>query len=274
MHQWTGETALKPPRALISRIDEQLFSSGDQHLHPDMVKRAVDGPKWHQRPETGYRHLVYDIFSERDGGIRHMTAVYVPTIRAISSRLWEELAVARLSFGEVLKMCNDLLERRTVEYRAIAFDWCFRMKRHYERSHFPIFERWTRTYLTSWGSVDDYCTHTMGFFLHKYPNYVPQIKLWAQSSNPWVRRAAAVTFIYGLRRGSFVRHIFDVADTLLHDEHKYVQWGYGWMLKEASKHFLDEVFRYVMQNKTTMPRRALRYVIEKMPAELKTQAMN
>jgi 3-methyladenine DNA glycosylase AlkD len=58
------------------------------------------------------------------------------------------------------------------------------------------------------------------------------------------------------------------------DPRKYVQNGYGWMLKEATKHFQDEVFDYVMAEKTVMPRRALRYAIEKMPKDLKTQVIS
>ncbi len=42
-----------------------------------------------------------------------------------------------------------------------------------------------------------------------------------------------------------------------------VQKGYGWMLKEASKPYQEEVFDFVMKNKTVMPRTALRYAIEK-----------
>jgi 3-methyladenine DNA glycosylase AlkD len=52
-----------------------------------------------------------------------------------------------------------------------------------------------------------------------------------------------------------------------------VRKGYGWMLKEASRKNLKKVFDYVMANKKTMPRTALRYAIEKMPAELKKEAM-
>jgi 3-methyladenine DNA glycosylase AlkD len=52
-----------------------------------------------------------------------------------------------------------------------------------------------------------------------------------------------------------------------------VQKGYGWMLKEASKKHQAEVFNYVMSKKARMPRTALRYAIEKMPADLKRRAM-
>jgi 3-methyladenine DNA glycosylase AlkD len=52
-----------------------------------------------------------------------------------------------------------------------------------------------------------------------------------------------------------------------------VQKGYGWMLKAASQAHQQEVFNYVMRNKAIMPRTSLRYAIEKMPRELKEQAM-
>lgn len=45
------------------------------------------------------------------------------------------------------------------------------------------------------------------------------------------------------------------------------------MLKAASEAHQQEVFSYVMSKKATMPRTSLRYAIEKMPKELKAQAM-
>lgn len=45
------------------------------------------------------------------------------------------------------------------------------------------------------------------------------------------------------------------------------------MLKATSEAYRERVFRYVMEHKDIMPRTALRYAIEKMPAELKAQAM-
>jgi hypothetical protein len=52
-----------------------------------------------------------------------------------------------------------------------------------------------------------------------------------------------------------------------------VQKGYGWLLKEASRRHQKEVFDYVMRNRKSMPRTALRYAIELMPKELKADAI-
>ena len=120
----------------------------------------------------------------------------------------------------------------------------------------------------------------------KYPDYIAKFKEWAKSPNCWVRRGAAVTLIIPARKGLFLNDILEIADTLLLDKEDLVQKGYGWMLKAASmsetfvkaseekkKEHLEAVFNFVMKNKAIMPRTALRYAIEKMPADLKAEAM-
>ena len=67
--------------------------------------------------------------------------------------------------------------------------------------------------------------------------------------------------------------IFEIADGLLTDRDDLVQKGYGWMLKAAAESHRLEVFGFVLRHKTTMPRTALRYAIEKMPPDLKRRAM-
>ena len=106
-----------------------------------------------------------------------------------------------------------------------------------------------------------------------YPEYVTELKRWATSTNRWLKRAAAVSLIIPARHGLFLTEIFEITDILLLDNDDLVQKGYGWMLKATSQSYQKEVFDYVMSKKTIMPRTALRYAIEKMPAELKIKAM-
>ena len=88
-----------------------------------------------------------------------------------------------------------------------------------------------------------------------------------------MRRASAVSLIVPARKGKFLPEIKEIADSLLMDEDDLVQKGYGWMLKVASEPHQMEIFNFVISRKKTMPRTALRYAIEKMPKELKSQAM-
>jgi 3-methyladenine DNA glycosylase AlkD len=88
-----------------------------------------------------------------------------------------------------------------------------------------------------------------------------------------MRRASAVSLIIPAKKGLFLKDIFEISDILLLDKDDLVQKGYGWMLKAASQAHDKKVFEYVMKNKKTMPRTALRYAIEKMPKALKEKAM-
>jgi 3-methyladenine DNA glycosylase AlkD len=106
-----------------------------------------------------------------------------------------------------------------------------------------------------------------------YPKYISTLKQWAKSKNRWMKRASAVSLIIPARKGLFLNDVFEIADTLLLDTDDMVQKGYGWMLKVASNMHEKEVFDYVMKHKSNMPRTALRYAIEKMPKELKVEAM-
>jgi 3-methyladenine DNA glycosylase AlkD len=88
-----------------------------------------------------------------------------------------------------------------------------------------------------------------------------------------MRRAAAVSLIVPAKRGKFLNDVFEIADLLLTDNDDMVQKGYGWLLKEASRRHQNDVFDYVMRNKKIMPRTALRYAIELLPRDLKSEAM-
>jgi 3-methyladenine DNA glycosylase AlkD len=88
-----------------------------------------------------------------------------------------------------------------------------------------------------------------------------------------MKRAAAVSLIIPARRGKFLIDVFEISNLLLLDRDDLVQKGYGWLLKEASKLHQLEVYNYVLSKRKVMPRTALRYAIEKMPQDMKLEAM-
>jgi 3-methyladenine DNA glycosylase AlkD len=262
---------------VVTKTRQTLLDiSKREHRFPEVIAQAkkVD---WYEDFSSGYKGLYYFIrvpLSSNYTRTVRIPALDVPMVRKTSKLLYQQLQEEGIQDIEtVLQLCNALLERWSWEYRTIAFDWSYRVRKHLKPRHFSMLEGWVKLYLATWGGVDDFCTHTMGYFFYTFPEFAEHVKEWANSENPWVLRAAAVSLIYGLRREKHLDLIFDVADSMIQDPRKYVQNGYGWMLKEATKHFQDRVFAYVMQNKNQMPRRALRYAIEKMPKSLKVQAM-
>ena len=175
--------------------------------------------------------------------------------------------------AEIFSLCDLLWKSGYMEEGFIACNWSYYLRKFYEPQDFVVFERWVKEYVSNWASCDTLCNHTIGSFLEMYPDYVSNLKRWAMSPNRWVRRAAAVSLIIPAKQGKFLQDIFEIADILLLDKDDMVQKGYGWMLKVASQAHQQEVFKYVLAHKTTMPRTALRYAIEKMPKELKKKAM-
>ncbi len=197
--------------------------------------------------------------------------VKIPVVNQISKTFFAEIKGKTKT--EIFDFCEELWKSGNFEESIIACNWSYALRKHYEREDFVIFNRWVHNYVSNWASCDTLCNHTIGTFIMIYPEYILELKNWAKSNNRWVKRAAAVTLIIPARKGLFLEDILELADVLLLDKDDLVQKGYGWMLKAASESHQKEVFEYVVSKKTIMPRTALRYAIEKMPANLKTEAM-
>lgn len=177
------------------------------------------------------------------------------------------------SKADIFALCEELWKSGFLEETFIACQWSYNIHRQYTPDDFSLFERWIDRYINNWASCDTFCNHTVGEFVMMYPSFLPDLKLWAASSDRWMRRASAVSLIIPARKGMFSDHILETADILLTDKDDMVQKGYGWMLKAASQAHQDLIFGYVMSKRDVMPRTALRYAIEKMPQEMKKKAM-
>ncbi len=176
--------------------------------------------------------------------------------------------------SKIFTLCEELWQSGYMEESFVACNWSYNEHRDYEPSDFSIFERWVNIYISNWASCDTLCNHTVGTLIEMYPDLISGLKKWAKSDNRWVKRAAAVSLIVPARKGLFLKDVFEIADILHSDTDDMVQKGYGWMLKVAGQTHQEEVFDYVMRRKSTMPRTSLRYAIEKMPQNLKVQAMS
>ncbi len=197
--------------------------------------------------------------------------VKTPTVSKLAKEYWKVVEV--MDKKKIFGLCESLLSSGYMEESFIAAKWAYFLRKMYEPSDFQVFESWVDRYVTNWATCDSLCNHAVGEYVEKFPEKVDDLKRWAKSENRWMRRAAAVTLILPARRGLFLKDVFEMADILLKDREDLVQKGYGWLLKEASKQHQKEVYSYLMKNKKDMPRTALRYAIEKMPAEMKQKAM-
>jgi 3-methyladenine DNA glycosylase AlkD len=170
-------------------------------------------------------------------------------------------------------LCEELFASGMQEEAGVVCDWVPRLADAFERNDLRLFKKWISRYVDNWAKCDCFCNHTMGDFVVRFPDSVPEIKSWTRSPNRWMKRAAAVTFILPCRRGAFLSDALEIADALLEDPDDLVQKGYGWLLKEAGRLHRAEVFDYVIKRRDRMPRTALRYAIELMPPAMRKEAM-
>ncbi len=189
----------------------------------------------------------------------------------VSGLFWND--VKDLPKEEIYRLGEVLLASGYYEEGAVAIEWAERLAPRYDENDFRVCERWLTTYVHNWAHCDTLCNHPVGTLVMKYPAFLADLKRWTGSPNLWVRRGAAVSLIIPGRKGLFLGDIFEIADRLLRDGEDLVQKGYGWLLKAAAEAHEDEIFNYVMDRRAEMPRTALRYAIEKMPAERKKAAM-
>ena len=245
-----------------------------------ILARLMEAITSHVDQETSVLHAQFF----KEGETAKNYGLKAADVHKIAKDLLQQ--VKNYSKQQIFELCEELWKTGYLEDAVVACQWSESLHKQYEPADFHVFERWLSLYVNNWADCDTLCNHTIGRFLMKYPDHIANLKAWTSSPNRWMRRGSAVTFIIPARKGMFLNDILEIAGILLLDKEELVQKGYGWMLKAASmsetfikeneetkKQHLDAVFSFVMKNKAVMPRTALRYAIEKMPAELKAEAM-
>jgi len=200
-----------------------------------------------------------------------MYGVKTATVSKIGKEFFKE--IKNESKEKIFSLCEKLWQSGYMEETFIACNWSYNVWKQYEKKDFAVFEKWIKQHINNWASCDTFCNHTVGKFIEIYPEYLSELKKWTKSKNKWVKRASAVSLIVPAKKGQFLKDVFEISDNLLLDSDDMVQKGYGWLLKVASQIHQQEIFDYVMKNKTVMPRTSLRYAIEKMPLTLKKKVM-
>jgi 3-methyladenine DNA glycosylase AlkD len=177
-------------------------------------------------------------------------------VNQIAKEHWKE--VQSMEKSKIFQLCEELFSSGYCEEAFVASYWTPRLEDRYEPGDLLVFKDWIERYIDNWAECDTFCNHTVGSFIEKYPERIDELKSWARSENRWLKRAAAVSLIVPAKRGRFLSDAFEIADILLTDLDDMVQKGYGWLLKEESRLHQREVFSHVIENRASMPRKALR----------------
>ncbi|SHI97631.1 3-methyladenine DNA glycosylase AlkD [Clostridium amylolyticum] len=193
-------------------------------------------------------------------------------VRRLSAKLFRSLG--NKNIDNVLAICQEFLDEQNWAMGVIAFDWAFKVREQYNENTYDIFYSWLEKYVRGWGDCDDFCTHAFGELLMQNKQLFSHVLQWTKHSDFWIRRASAVILIPMILRNNYDGiNPLQITDKLIMDEHDLVRKGYGWMLKSLSTKEPDTVYNYLIKHKSTMPRVAFRYSLEKMDKEKRAKLM-
>ncbi|MBI5311510.1 MAG: DNA alkylation repair protein [Actinobacteria bacterium] len=125
--------------------------------------------------------------------------------------------------------------------------------------------------VNNWDLVDVTCRDVVGEYLVASGDVEP-LKRLARSDSLWERRIAMIGTAAFIRAGR-PEVAFELADLLVDDGHDLMHKAVGWMLREAGKKDPTGLDDFLERQAATMPRTALRYAIERMPAERRADWM-
>jgi 3-methyladenine DNA glycosylase AlkD len=194
-------------------------------------------------------------------------------IRIIEKQLYNSLPESN---DDMLSLCDKMLAFQSWACFSIATLWMKQRKALHKMKYFPVFESWLYQYAHSWATCDALCNRMLNHIVERYKAAFNATTKWGDADNPFVRRAAAVSLIR--EEDNFIVY-YDIekvllrAEKLMGDTDLYVQKGVGWLLKAASKVYLNEVLDFLKRQVSTMPRLVFRYALEKTPEPIRKEMM-
>ncbi len=120
--------------------------------------------------------------------------------------------------------------------------------------------------INNWDLVDVSAPHVVGSYLFhnkKIPEATRILGKLARSENLWERRIAIIATFYYISRGEFAPSLA-IAEMLLNDKHDLIHKAVGWMLREMGKRDTKSLHTFLKAHARVMPRKALRYAIERL----------
>lgn len=124
--------------------------------------------------------------------------------------------------------------------------------------------------VNNWNLVDLSAHYIVG--AHCYAGYLDNEFFYSliASDNLWHRRIAIVSMLYLIRNNRLDLPL-DLSRRCLNDDHDLMHKATGWVLREIGKKNEELLVNFLHQHHTKMPRTALRYAIERLSADLRSQ---
>ncbi|MHA1522227.1 MAG: DNA alkylation repair protein [Promethearchaeota archaeon] len=226
---------------LLASIQKEL----ERHIEPE---KQAKYPKFFQVFPGGY--------GEGD----HFLGVRVPQIRKI----------AKTHLKIPLEDLDPVISNKYHEIRLCAFmilvEKYNKAKSKSETQAIAEYFLQNRQYCNNWDLVDNTVYKTLGPYLIDKDKSI--LYDFAREGTLWEQRIAMITTFYFIKERKF-DDALRIAEILLHHEHDLIHKAVGWMLREIGNRHRPTEEKFLKKHYQNMPRRMLRYAIEKFEPELR-----
>lgn len=133
----------------------------------------------------------------------------------------------------------------------------------------PVVRKWS-------GRVDNWCHSDLlsGLYsriLERYPGEVyPQLERWNAAESEWLRRISIVSLVHGSGKNAVFlppEKVLPLASSCLGDGRHYVQMAIGWVLREMSRVYPNEIASFLEKNARAMSAPAFTRATDRLSAD-------
>ena len=191
--------------------------------------------------------------------------IMTPELRRIERGFYQSIR-KQWHYADALAFCELLIADRYMEVKSLGLTLLARYRRRFEEDLLRHVQRWLeRDFCHNWAVTDQLSTQIASSLIDRFPPLAATVETWRRSSNLWVRRASAVSFVKPAGKGRHLDRAYRVVTTLLADPHDLIHKACGWLLREAGKANAGRLERYLLNHGPTIPRTTVRYAIERFP---------
>jgi 3-methyladenine DNA glycosylase AlkD len=193
--------------------------------------------------------------------------VTVPRLRALSKEFRRQNPEAPKE--RLWALAWELWRGGFHEERALAMFLLDEYSALLDYSDMPALETMLRESM-NWDQVDEISVHLAGAVLEKDPRAFDFVRRWSGDESFWMRRAALLAQLLLFRNGKGDKTLFySLAEAMLEEKEFFIRKAIGWVLRELTKLYPDEVLAFVESNRGRMSGVTFREATRRLTEQLR-----
>ncbi|MDO9693722.1 MAG: DNA alkylation repair protein [Candidatus Latescibacteria bacterium] len=186
------------------------------------------------------------------------------------------IASVRDTWGpaDAVVFCKAMLDDPNMDARGLGFQVVAHFVTTADQDLLSDIRLWLEEYCGNWGLVDNLAPSVLAPLLDRYPDLIPEVVTWTDSTNLWLRRGVVVAFVPLVsQKKKYLATAYRIARLVMADEEDLMHKATGWLLREAGKQDPKRLEEFLLKHGPEIPRTSVRYAIEKFTKEDRQRIM-